>query len=54
MFFPKAGYQGKFISYLADMEIYKELMSAGFPKADAKAEKSLMDEGAVLIVYAMK
>lgn len=54
LFFPKAGYQGKFISYLADMEIYKELVSAGFPKADAKAEKSLMDEGAVLIVYAMK
>ena len=54
LYYPTASHRGKYITYLADADLYRELLKMGFPKADEAIEEKLENEGAVLIIYTMK
>lgn len=49
-----AVHDGKFYSYLADSDLYEELVSTGFVRADPEIENLLCSGGACLIAYEMK
>ena len=51
---PSAILDNKFVTYLSDYDLYEELISYGFQKADPETEALLKEGGACLIVYSMK
>lgn len=53
LYYPTASWKNQFITYLADTDIYEDLLRMGFPKADTDTEQALYKEGAVLLLYTM-
>lgn len=54
LLFPSCVIDDKLVVYLSDKELYNNLVSDGFPKANEQIEQTLENGGACLIVYSMK